>query len=671
MELENIKGIGKARKSAFEEAGIFTSHDLINYFPYKYYDFSKTEPFAEDGRVKLIKIQVIEAPKIVKIRNGLSFVTAKVNDEIGHTFNAIWYNQIYIKNILFLGGEFYIYGKNSFAKKNTFVVQILKEQSKISLPSFLPVYHSVSGIGQKVLHDSINQILQSQEITAFTPHNLLLKYNLQNLTEAYAEIHNPTSAENFEKASYSVETENLLPLIAINEFNKNFYKVIKTQQYKDIISLKDEFEKLLPFALTPDQNKAIYEIEKDLTSKFAMNRLLQGDVGSGKTVVALYGAFLAAKNGYQAVIIAPTEILAVQHYQTAKKLFQGTKLVPTLLTSSVKGMERKLALKHIQNGYANIVIGTHSLLSSEVEFKNLAFAVIDEQHRFGVEQRAKLKEKGVTADILVMSATPIPRSMSLVVYGDLELSTINSRPKPSFVTTNIVSSAKQEAMWEYIAQKLTSGSKAYVVCSKIDEDNEDDAVLAFSAKSMYDFLKKRFNSEEIGLIHGKLSKETQNKLIDKFKTGKIKLLVSTTIVEVGVDIPDADIIVIATPERFGLATLHQLRGRIGRNGQEAYCFCLGNSLNEKSYERLLFFKNHQNGFDIADFDLQTRGAGSILGTNQHGDDNGIFSKFSSSAYSTAKQILEQIKSNPELYAKVLEQGNNLYSEKLNHKIILN
>lgn len=670
MELEEIKGIGKSRKKALEDMGIFSCTDLINYLPYKFYDFSKTEPFADDGNIKVIKSKPKEPAKLVRAKNNLCFVTCKMTDEAGQTFTAIWYNQSYIKNVISMEEEYFLYGKNSPTKKNYFVVSVLKNVSKLEGVSFLPVYKNASHVGQKLIHDSINFCIENAEISGFTPPKTLLKYNLFNLKDAYKQVHNPITEADFLKAKETIDIENMLPVIASNEFNKNYLKVIKSQQYKNIHDLKAEYEKLLPFTLTSDQQKAIYDIDKDFSSKFAMNRLLQGDVGSGKTVVGFFGAYVAAKSGYQAAIIAPTEILANQHYETAKKIFAGTNIEVLLLTGSIKGIERKSIISKIESGSSTIIIGTHALISDSVNFAKLSYIVIDEQHRFGVEQRAKLKEKGETPDILVMSATPIPRSLALVLYGDLEISTILSRPKASKIVTNIVKPNKFDDMWAYIDGKIDSGSKVYIVCSKIDEEIENDSVIAYSAKSMYNFLKKRFSNREVGLIHGKLSKESQNKEILKFNEGKTQILVSTTIVEVGMDIPDADIMVIATPERFGLATLHQLRGRIGRNGNEARCFCLAENLSEKSYERILFFKNNQNGFDIAEFDLKTRGTGSIYGTNQHGEDLGL-SNFSISAYSTACQILEQIKTDSALFAKVIEKGNSLKSGRFLGKIVLN
>ena len=671
MELTAIKGIGESRKKSFEENGIFSCEDLINYFPYKYYDFSKTEPFADDGNVRLIKATATESPKIVKIRTSLSFVTCKMIDEVGHSFNAVWYNQTYVKTQIYLGAELYLYGKNSPSKKNTFIVNVHKFADKFNNLGLLPVYHSVSKIGQKTLNDSINQVLQTLKLSSFISSNLLHKYNLLDLQEAYETVHNPRTEESANQAHKRIQVEKLVPLLAINEYHKLTNKEIKSHSYKQTTELRAQFEKLLPFPLTPDQKKAIFEIEQDLSSKFSMNRLLQGDVGSGKTVVSFFGAYLAAKNGFQSAIVAPTEILANQHFETAKKLFSGQNINICLLTGSVKGIEKQIILNDIASGKAQIVIGTHAVLSDAIEFDNLSYVVVDEQHRFGVTQRAKIKQKGSSPDFLVMSATPIPRTLTLAVYGNLEISTINSRPKQNQTKTNIVGSAKQEDMWNYIKNKTEQGSKCYVVCSKIDEENENDSVVAYSAKNMFDILCKVFGKENVGLIHGKLSKDTQNKVIESFKNGKIKVLVSTTIVEVGVDIPDSDLMVIATPERFGLATLHQLRGRIGRNGGEAYCFCMANNLNEHSFKRVEFFKNHSNGFEIADFDLQTRGSGSIIGTNQHGSDLGVFAHFSIEAFNLASELLEQLKTNPQLYAEILAKGDTLVSSEKLEKIVLN
>lgn len=671
MELTSLKGIGESRARSFEENDIFSCEDLINYFPYKYYDFSKTEPFAEDGKVRLIKATVTENAKVVKIRANFSFISCAMIDEAGHKFTAMWFNQPYVKSQLYLGASVYLYGKNSPTKKNHLIVNIFKLESKFDNFGLLPVYHSIDKLGQTTIKNAIEESLQKLEISSFVPNELLSKYNLISLRDAYASIHKPKSESDIEKSHFRIGIEKLVPILAINEYHKLTAKDVKPHKISNGIELLHEFEKLLPFALTPDQRNAMLEIERDISSKFSMNRMLQGDVGSGKTLVAMFAAFVLAKNGYQAAIVAPTEILANQHYNTARSLFFNEKFEICKLTGSTSGINKQLALKHIENGYAKIVIGTHTLFSDAVKFKNLAFICIDEQHRFGVSERAKLKEKGITPDILVMSATPIPRSMSLVLYGNLDISVIKSRPRPINITTNIVINSKQQDMWQFLKNQTLQGSKVYVVCAKIDEENDDDDVIKYSAKNMYEMLLGIFDSSEVALLHGKLKKDVQNKILEKFKKGQVKVLVSTTIVEVGVDVPDSDFMVIATPERFGLATLHQLRGRIGRNGNRAWCFCLADNLKEKSYERINFFKNHTNGFEIADFDLQTRGAGSIIGTNQHGSDKGILAHFSNEAFRLSIEILEQIKLKPAIYANVLEIGSKFVSREDFKKIVLN
>ena len=671
MELTNIKGIGSARKKAFEDAGIFSCEDLINYFPYKYYDFSKTEPFTDDGNVRLIKALVIDNPKIVKARANLSFVTCKVNDETGHTFNAVWFNQTFIKSSLYLGQTIFLYGKNSPKKKNTFNVLLMKAEDKLINFGLLPVYHSISGVGQSTISDTITKSLEMLDISSILPDNILLKYNILNLKEAYKDIHNPDSFDCLSTAKKTIDIESLLEIISANEDKKISSKSDRQFIYENITKNIEDYFLLLPFELTNDQKSAIKDIANDFQSNKSMNRLLQGDVGSGKTVVAFFGTYIAALNNLQSAIIAPTEILAIQHYETASKLFKDTGFKITLLTSSTSALERKIILSELANGEIDIIIGTHSIFSDEVQFKALSYAVIDEQHRFGVAERAVIKTKSPNADILVMSATPIPRSLALIVYGNLDFSTILTRPNTARIQTNIVIKSKQQDMWNYIKNKVLSGSKAYVVCSKIDEENENDSILSLSANNMYNYLCTIFNKDEIGLIHGKLKKETTDRVIEKFRLGKIKVLVSTTIVEVGVDIPDSDIMVIVSPERFGLATLHQLRGRIGRNGRESFCFCLANNLNEKSYERVNFFKNHLNGFEIAEFDLKTRGAGTMLGTNQHGQISDLISNFSAETYIMAKKIYEEIKGDKEIVDKLKDKyalKNSLFSSK---NIILN
>lgn len=671
MELSSLKGVGESRKKAFEDAGIFSCEDLINYLPYKYYDFSKTEPFADDGNVRLIKALVIENPKIIRARANLSFVSCKVNDETGHTFTAIWFNQTFVKSLIYLGQTVFLYGKNSPKKKNTFNVLMMKNEYKLNSFGLLPVYHSITGIGQSTISDLVNKSLEKVEISGIIPKDLLLKYNLINLQDAYKLIHNPKNSNDLTTSKSAIDIETLLHVMASNEEKRISAKETRLFNYINITEYINEFISTLPYILTNDQLQAIHDISKDFSSNQSMNRLLQGDVGSGKTIVALFGAFIASKNSFQSAIIAPTEILAKQHYETSKKLFENANINISLLTSSTTSIERRCIISELKEGKIDILIGTHSIFSDEIQFKNLSYAVIDEQHRFGVAERAVIKTKSPNVDILVMSATPIPRSLALVVYGNLDFSTLHTRPKQANIQTNLVIKSKQINMWQYIKNKVSNGSKAYVVCAKIDEENESDSLISKSAKNMFDYLSQIFKEDEIGLIHGKLKKETSDKVIEKFKTGKIKVLVSTTIVEVGVDIPDSDIMVIVSPERFGLATLHQLRGRIGRNGKESFCFCLADNLNDKSYERINYFKNHLNGFEIAEFDLKNRGAGTMLGTNQHGQSDNLISNFSSETYIIAKKIFDELKSDECALSKLISNLNKKQQDILAKNIILN
>ncbi len=671
MDLGDIKGIGTARKAALQKAEIFSAEDLVNYFPYKYYDFSKTEGFSDDGKVRLILATANENVKVFRSKK-ITISSCKMEDEFGKSFTAVWFNQTYIKSIIFLGGKFFLYGKNSPTKKNCFVVKECKDVAKLDGIRFLPVYESIKSLGQKLLHDAINKVLETLNFPEFVPSKLLLKYNLIDKHSAYIELHNPTNESKLARAKETILVNKILPIMAKNEFNKNFFKVIKSKQYLDLPKLEEEFKSLLPFPLYKEQQKAIYEISNDLHLKFAMNRMLQGDVGSGKTVVAFFGAYAAAKSGFQAAIIAPTEILATQHYEFAKQIFKNTGIC--VMHLSISSNE---TLKPIATGEAQIVIGTHRLFQENVKFKNLGYLVIDEQHRFGVSQRAAMKAKGISPDTLVMSATPIPRTLFLTLNGDLELSVLNGSNLKKNVSTYLVSEKKLEDMWNYIHKKIAENSRVFVVCSKIDDENEDDSLVKLSANSMYKFLCEKYGKNLVGLIHGKLDKSSQNKIINRFRAGEIRVLVSTTIVEVGIDIREADIMVICTPERFGLATLHQLRGRIGRNGAEAHCFCLLNNIGESVFDRLNFFKNNTDGFKIAEYDLKHRGNGNIYGTAQHG-----FGDLSSTyglgikdldmgAISVASQIFQEIKQNTAAFEALLEEGKRVETKTQLNRLVLN
>lgn len=665
MELSQLKGVGKIKLQQLNDAGIFSCEDLINYFPQKYYDFKNYACYNDDDFSKIILCIVIEEPKVVKFK-GINYVSVKVRDSSGTIFNAVWYNQLYIKSTLIVGEKYFLYGKNSPKRSRTFVVSMTKPASKQE-NNVLAVYKKIGSIGTANIKSWLEQILNNFEYQGILPLPILSQYKLIGLNEAYRKIHFPNCIEDYQQAKQRLDIERLVPL-AVKNLNQTIIgQTLRGNKYNNINAIYTQFCKLLPFSLTKDQERAILDIIGDLDKEKSMNRLLQGEVGSGKTMVAFFCLYLAVQNGYQSSMIAPTEILAIQHYQNLVKVFSNTKIKIVYLSGSMSAKEKKDALQLIKHGIANIVVGTHAVIGKDVEFKNLALAVIDEQHRFGVAQRAKLSAKGSNVDTLVMSATPIPRSMALAIYGDLSLSIISTCPFAKDITTNIVSISKQPDMWQYVLEKSQNGSKIFVVCANIDEDEELDTDM--SATSVYNKIVNLFGKDKVLLLHGKQSKETQNQTINSFISGEYCVLVATTIVEVGVDIPEADIIIIASPEKFGLATLHQLRGRVGRDGSKSFCFCLANNgLGEKSLERLKYFKDHSSGFDIAEYDYKTRGSGDIYGTAQHG----IKSNFSINLlnYDKALDIANEIVKDEKTKNTILEIAEKNYS-KLCNDIVLN
>lgn len=665
MELSQLRGVGKVKLNQLNDAGIFSCEDLLNYFPKKYYDFKNYACYNDDNFNKVILCIIIEEPKVVKFK-GVGYTSVKVRDSAGTVFTAVWYNQLYIKSTLIVGEKYFLYGKNSPKKAKTFVVALTKLASKQE-NNVMAEYKKIESIGSANIQSWVEQILNSFEQNSILPPDILKTHNLMDMKAAYRKIHFPQSIEDYQQAKERLDIERLVPL-AVKNLNQTTYSAqARNSRYKNIGEIYKKFCEMLPFQLTSDQERAIGGISSDLSSEKAMNRLLQGEVGSGKTMVAFFSLYVAAQNGYQSAMIAPTEILARQHYKNLIKTFSNSGIKIVLLSGSMSAQEKREALRLIQLGVADVVVGTHAIISAGVEFKNLALAVIDEQHRFGVAQRAKLSAKGQNVDVLVMSATPIPRSMALAIYGDLSLSVISSCPFAKDIATNIVATGKQPDMWKYVYEKTQSGSKVFVVCANIDEDEEQENDM--SATAVYKKIINLFGKDKVLLLHGKQSKEIQKQTMDNFVSGSQCVMVATTIVEVGVDIPEADIIIITSPEKFGLATLHQLRGRVGRNGAKSFCFCLANkNLSAKSADRLKFFKDHSNGFDIAEYDYQTRGSGDIYGTAQHG----VKCDFSINLlnYDKALDIANDIMKDENAKNSILEIAEKTYA-KLCNDIVLN
>ena len=472
------------------------------------------------------------------------------------------------------------------------------------------------------------------------PFNLQLKYELSDLYSAYREVHNPTSFENEKKAADRIAVEEYFALISAFKFIKGGREQVRINKYD--CSAKDLLEFItlrFPFEFTKGQKMAVNEIFSDLTSNKVMNRLMQGDVGSGKTAVSMCSIFIAIKSGYQAVMLAPTEVLARQNYIAAQRAFPDYNV--GLITGSMTAKEKREMKNAIKFGWLNIVVGTHAILQDDVEFKNLALCVCDEQQRFGVAQRSSLLSKGVTPDVLVMSATPIPRTLSLIFFGDLDITTISDKPKTRIeIQTNLVPTEKYNDMLAFIRKEIKNGNQAYFVCPKIEGD-EEGAII--SVTELFEDLQSKLPDIKIGLLHGKMKDSDKNAVMQDFKDKKLELLVSTTVVEVGVDVPDATVMVIYNAERFGLSQLHQLRGRVGRSDKKSYCFLLTRATQGVAVERLKVLKNNSDGFKISEYDYKLRGSGDFMGDRQSGkfmNDLGCLN-YSTEAIFLAKKISDE------------------------------
>lgn len=666
MELKDIKGIGAARLGSLNEAGIFSCEDLLNHFPKKYYDFNSTEAFCDDGAYRMLKVKLNGDAKVVRARGNLNFVSVAATDNAGNKITLVWFNQTFLKATLHAGDELFVYGKNSNSKHNTFNVSMHKKASDEDADGLFSVYKTFNGLGQATIKNCVNACLSGAEVNSFLTPEIEKFLGEISLMDGFRLIHMPKSLIDVDKGFERVSLERAIVYAYINERRLIFEKQPRKVWLSNIEAEFEKFCKIVPFLLTNSQKTAIEALNCDFCSDTSCNRLIQGDTGSGKTLVALWAMFLAAENGYQSVLIAPTQILATQHFLLANALFKNCNFGIEILKNGQKIDERREILRKIRSGDAKMVFATTSVLSDEVVFGNLQIVVGDEQHRFGVNERARLAGKSAAVDFISLSATPIPRSVSLVLFGGLDITRMEARPFDFNIQTNIVSQNKIMDMWRFILAQTEEGRTCFVVCPKIDDDEEKDEIM--STTKLTKSLKTIFG-DAVAELNGKMKDEKKNALLADFKAGKIKVLVATTVVEVGIDSADAGVIVIMNPERFGLATLHQLRGRVGRDGRKGYCFCaVTNPIAPKALERLKFFKDHLNGFEIADYDLKTRGAGDIYGTRQHGIESAI--DIDLSTYTKAQKILQTIKTDPHILARLEVQAEKL-SNALTRDIALN
>ena len=615
LELENIEGVGPKTKELLNKIKIYSVSDLLYYYPYRY-DIIKRSDLSnlEDGD-KIIIDGVIEGqPTIIYINKNLKKIIFRISNKIA-VLNVTLYNKTYLYQDLKFGKEVTIIGKYN-KLKNTIIATDIRFGLLPPTAKIEPIYYTTSGLSVKQISKFITSILYDDyEVVDLVPRYLNEKYNLLSKKIAIQNIHNPVDILMLKKARQKIKYEELfMYVLKLNYLKRKISN--DTNAIERVIDREkiDKFINNLPFKLTLDQSKAVNDIINDLSIKKRMNRLLQGDVGSGKTIIAFISIYANYLSKYQSALMAPTEILAKQHYEEAKKIFADYKMNIALLTSSTSSNDKKEIYDGLESGKINLVIGTHSLIQDSVSYKKLGLVITDEQHRFGVHQRDTFKNKGISPDILSMSATPIPRTYALTIYGDTDISSIKSKP---IGRKEIITIFKKEKditdVLLMIKKELDLNHQIYVVAPMIDVDEDDERE---SVNDLEEKMNKAFGKVcKIGIIHGKLDSKEKNKIMNNFENGKINILISTTVIEVGVNVPNASMIVIFDANMFGLSTLHQLRGRVGRSDIQSYCILVA----KESLERLRLLEKTNDGFEISEYDFQVRGEGDLFGTRQSGE----------------------------------------------------
>lgn len=613
--IQFIKGVGEKRAKLFNSLGIFCVDSLIHFYPRKYEDWSASKNLeaVKSGETVSIKATLITPVKEAMIRRGLTLFKCKFSDG-KNVISVTIFNNKYLAKSLRIYEDYYLYGKIEKSLLN-FSMNSPKIEKAENILAIQPVYPAK----EKLTSRSISKIMKTAldelgEIEETLDDEIMQKYSLISLDKAIKNIHFPNSADDYLPARKRLIFEELLTL------QLGLLKLKSNKKSETALVIKDdyssEFEKLLPFNLTNAQKRTISECLQDMKSKYPCNRLVQGDVGSGKTAVAASLIYSVIKNGYQATMMAPTEILATQHYESLLKILAPAGINIRLLTGSTPAKEKKEIKKALFDGEIDLIIGTHALIQNDVAFKNLALVITDEQHRFGVKQRAQLAEKGEDVHTIVMSATPIPRTLGLILYGDLDISILDELPPGrQEIRTDVVDSRYHKRLYKFIKDAIARGEQCYIVCPAVEE-NETNIK---SAEELADELANgEFKGYNLGILHGKMKPKDKEAIMKSFASGKVSLLVATTVVEVGVDVPNATIMVIENAERFGLSTLHQLRGRVGRGNKKSYCVLVSDAKGETARERLMTMKKYSDGFKIADTDLKLRGPGDFFGSRQHG-----------------------------------------------------
>ena len=622
-----IKGVGPKRAKQFSRLGINTVSDLLYYLPRRYED-RREIALIKDVRPDAIYTTrgKIRTHGIWKSKKGMLIYEMVVTDGTGN-IHGVWYNQPYLKRYFRVGQDIILYGKVEKFKHLQIAhpdYEILKEEEDgletAHMGRIVPIYPLTQDVTQRYLRTLIYRTVEGSinAVKEILPTQLRARNILADIKFAIRNIHFPNNFENLKMAYRRLIFEEFFiletALALIKKQTKRYSEGIRHEVEEGLF---ESFEDMLPYRLTKEQAEAMKEIEKDMKSPRPMNRLLEGEVGSGKTVVAMYALLLTIKSGFHGAVMVPTEILAQQHYLTMSEFFMPLGINVRLLIGSTSNETKEEIREELKEGKVDIIIGTHSLIQEKVLFDKMGLIIVDEQHKFGVSQRALFRKKGIKSDVLIMTATPIPRTLALTVYGDLDITAMRELPegRPP-ISTYWVEEERKDKVYKFVREEILKGHQAYIVCPRI-EDTEKSGLVA--AKTMYEHLKTNvFPDFKLVLLHGRMKASQKDKLMCDFRNNKVNILVSTVVVEVGIDVPNATIMVIENADRFGLAQLHQLRGRIGRGEYKSYCILLSDPKNENARRRLEVFEQLQDGFELAEEDLSIRGPGEILGTKQHG-----------------------------------------------------
>lgn len=618
--LSEITGVGDVLSAKFKRLGVKTVADLLDFYPRRYEDYSLVTPIVDlrPGKVSL-KAHIKQA-KGRYVRRGMHITEAIASDETG-SVRLIWFNQPYRAQSIRSNEEYFISGDFQLSRQKFSIINPSMELASdfpINTARILPVYKETEGLKSNQIRKVTSSFVASTKLPETLPSKTIKEHELVSRQQAITKLHRPTSTEDIQTARRRLGFEEVFELVTASLLNKRENKLHKSIKVTIDLELAKKFTSELPFKLTDAQRKTVWQIYKDMESSEPMNRLIEGDVGSGKTVAATMAALMVMAENKQVALMAPTEILARQHAETIFKLLAplGRADEVVLLVGSLSKKQKDTAHTAINSGKAKFIVGTHALIQDKVDMHNLALVIIDEQHRFGVEQRKKLMAKaGHMPHILSLSATPIPRSLALTLYGELDISVLDQKPigrKP--IHTEILKPGQANELYEQLKAKLKAGEQMFIVCPQISDNTETKTK---AVEQVYEETKKIFKEFKVGLIHGKLKSEEKQNAMQIFINNNYQILVATTVIEVGVDVPNANVMLIHSPEMFGLAQLHQLRGRVGRSDKQGFCYLLLDDNNEPS-RRLRALKSSNDGFKLADLDLEIRGPGALYGQMQHG-----------------------------------------------------